>query len=243
MTIDKDEQQKGLAFRIDGIHPDTISFKRLNAYLKEIANYLGSEKELHLVGLHKKCIHLALSTDSPEASLEIQQRVRKPTGTTLDSHQRILKLLSEDNAVAQVLDGDRKVVHIDGRRYEQNTPERLPRGFVTFRGELIKIGGVDDSVPFEMIEYATGQRIKGNAGKVLAQKMAARLFTFISVTGIAGWERQVGSQPWKLDKFVASDFEELSKSPAVETIETLFRLSDPDAPDAIERLKDLRSDN
>lgn len=243
-TDKKDDAVLGdLSFRINGIHPDSISFKRLNTYLKEIANYLGSEKNLHLVGITKKCVHLSLAVDSPKARLAIHNRISNPPNAAQESRLKILKLLSEDKADAEVLYGERKVVSLDGRRYANEPIQRLPRGHVTFKGELIKIGGVDDSVPFELVEYATGDRIKGNVSKNVARQMAAKLFSYIAVSGEAGWERHSSDTQWRVERFVATGFEPLDNRPLSETFGTLFRLSDPDAPDAIERLNELRSDN
>jgi hypothetical protein len=235
-------------FALDRWTPQTLPMARLCQYLEKLALLFGSKEQVHFDMVRKGSAVSQMSVDrvaldsvqarvgllgSPDAPKDVQNLQRD-----------INRMLQVDGCVGTLkIKGGATIYRFLGRK----TPlaeEVIVHEFGEVEGELIRVGGKDDSVPV-WIQGLEGSVYKCTASKSVARELAPLIFAEpIRVSGNGKW-RRTQDRVWILEEFEIKSWERLKSDDLQEVVET-FRaiegskwneMEDPQA-----ELRRLRSD-
>lgn len=239
------KQDNEIIFRIDAFTPETLPMARLAEYMAELAALYGSENHVHFVRVGRGSTNLVQKVDA-HATPEVRHRLRlvsaknAPT-EAMQTYQKLNGMLIHDNAIADIKLGGGKILGFPGRK----TPAVETIGPVKQQdfldGELIRIGGKDDTIPVHIRDEGTITICTTNLE--IARKLGPHLYGApIRVFGTATWIRQP-SADWELDKFQIDSFIPLEDKSLAQAIEELSAIP-ADWPDnALTELAELRKTN
>lgn len=229
--------------KIKDLLPSTTSMARLALYMSELSKLMGEKEHVHFERVSEGSLRLISRIDEV-AQPKVKQRLSdvNQTQETRTAFASIQKLLSEDKTTAELLAGGVSILKISGKAEIKPVP--LPREQITLRGELIKIGGSDNTIPFTIIEQRTGEKINGNVlGKEMAKDLAKQLYNQIEVVGIGHWLHDQQKDDWKLDGYLVSGFTVLKSIPVLQAIESLYANSDQNAENPLNILDEIRGEH
>lgn len=229
--------------KIKDLKPSTTSMARLALYMAELSKLMGEKDHVHFDRVEESSLRLISKVD-PVAQSNVNNRLKNTnlTQETRSAFNAIQKLLGEDQTTAELLAAGVSILKISGKT--ETKPTHLPKEMITLRGELIKIGGSDNTIPFTIIEQRTGEKINGNVlGKNMAKDLAKHLFNHIELVGTGNWLYDQQRDEWKLEGYHVSGFSALKSIPALQAIETLYSESNPNAENPLHILHEIRGEH
>lgn len=208
-------------FKIDVFTPETLPMKRLAAYMAPLADLLGEEASVHFARLEPGSAVVVAKADPP-AFPKIRGRVEAvgrgdAPRDAQQAYRRIDQMLAEDNAVGELTPpkGAGTVIPFPGR----TRPQPVRYGPIiqpgALEGVLVRIGGVDETVPVVIQPEVEAKSFRCNATRKLAKQLAAHLFAWVRVHGEGRWQRTEDGD-WELLRFNISEFEVLDESSLAE---------------------------
>jgi hypothetical protein len=230
--------------------PETFPMKRLAEYMHEFAKLLGSEQQIHFQGVRGGSAIL-LSLADPVAAPKVTNRLYRVSGgagtnEAKAASQKIDDMLAEDNGIGALFEGDAKIIEFPGRLRPK--PEVLDsiRQRECLDGELVQIGGRDDSIPVHLYNSSANVFYKCNIAKDKARELAAFLFgPKLRVFGDAVWKRDA-SGTWSLKDLWIDHYVVLNQDPITQTIQQLRAIPGNEwhlSPDPFAELLDLRHES
>lgn len=237
-------------FRIaDSYTPQTLPMERLADYVAAFAKLLGEKENVHFHGIETGSAVLVATIDVPA-----QPKVRDRLIALRDGHgptdaQRAFadldELLRKDNATGTVSsDTGAVVIPFPGR----SRPEPMAYGPIrqdgTIDGQLIRIGGKDETVPVHLRDGAvihTGLNCTPEIARKMAQHFGGPI---LRVHGKGTWFR-TGNGEWELKGFRISDFEILDDARLLTVVDKLRKVEGSDwrgLPDPVRVLLEERHD-
>lgn len=227
-------QDAEYTFKIDIFTPDTLPMARLAEYLTALAALVGHQDSTHFVAIEEgsaKLVHKVDASDAPKVERRLAD-VSRGVGArdALRAFHKLDELLSNDNAVGELLQGDAIVIPFPGRTKPK------PLTFPAFRqagsidGEVVRVGGQDASAHVILKDGNTvfsGCTLSRDLARDLAKYLyhgKVRLF------GDGRWERHPDGS-WKLLDFRVDRFEALDDAPLSEVFRDLRGIA-TDAEDA-----------
>ena len=218
------DSPKEFRFTIDAFTPDTIPMSRLAEYMADLASLLGEAERVHFVRLEDGSTDLVHAIE-PEALPIVRQRVHSVTTDNVpkdvaEAARGLNRLLAEDDAVGKLWEGESDEV-IEFPLPEQQ--ELVTYGVVShpgaLDGELIRIGGRDETVPVHLRDGDTIYIC--NTSREIARRLASHLYgTTLRVQGVGRWERDP-NEGWLLRRFNIDEFQVLSDTPLSEVVAEL----------------------
>lgn len=216
----------------DSFTPETLPMERLAEYVAALAKLLGEPGNVHFRSIEAGSAVLVAAIDAP-AEPKVRERVVAVQGGGGPGDARkafadLDEMLRKDNATGTLSDGARAVViPFPGR----NKPEPLVYGPFredgTIDGELIRVGGKDDTVPIHLRDGAiihTGLFCTPE----IARRIAAYLYgPTLRVHGAGTWIR-TGAGIWQLQRFRVNDFEVLDDAPLLTVVGSLRKVKGSD---------------
>lgn len=208
--------------RITDLSPETLSMGRLGEYIKIVSDLIGKDlaSSLHFIKVAKgsACPTWSVDEDAREqhdkqlASLNIASEISKENNKRLEKFNDMLR---EDNSEGEIYSGEARILYFPGVKKEKPKRKKLSMAPVSIKGELIKIGGVDNSIPFTMQHGK--DKITGNiSGRDLAQEIAQHLFSNIQFNGEGQWEVDADLSNPKLVSFTVNSFKILNDNGTLE---------------------------
>jgi hypothetical protein len=229
--------------KIKDLTPSTISMARLALYMSELSKLMGEKEHVHFDRISEGSLRV-ISTIDQIAQPKVKQRLSdvNQTQETSTAFRAIQKLLGEDKTTAELLVGGISILKISGKN--ETKPTSLPRELITLRGELIKIGGSDNTIPFTIIEQRTSEKINGNVlGKEMAKNLARQLYNQIEVVGVGRWLHDQQKDDWKLEDYLVNSFTALKSIPVLQAIENLYTHSNPNSENPLNILNEIRGEH
>jgi hypothetical protein len=191
-------------FALDRWTPTTLPMARLCQYLEKLSLLFGSKENVHFTMVRKGSAIPQISVDQ-SANENVYGRVKllgKPDAPKdIQNLQReINRMLQADNCVGTLrLKGGATIYKFPGRKTPL-TEEVVIHEFGELDGELIRVGGKDDSVPV-WIQAIDGSVYKCTAKKSAARELAPLIFSEpIRVSGNGKWRRSA-DRVWVLEEF------------------------------------------
>lgn len=209
----------------DSITPETLPMERLAEYVAALAKLLGERENVHFRSIEAGSAVLLAAIDPP-AEPKVRERVLavRNGGGPSDARKAFADLdemLRKDNATGALSDGPGDVViPFPGR----NRPEPLVYGPFredgTIDGQLIRVGGRDETVPVHLRDGAII-----HTGLVCTPEIARRIAPHLygptlRVHGTGTWIR-TGAGVWELRSFRISEFEILDDAPLLTVVGNL----------------------
>lgn len=214
-----------LEFKIDAWTPDTIPQERLGEYLIELAKLYGEIGSVKFRRLRKGSTVVVSRVDGP-ARPKVERRLfQVRTGEApkdaVDAFCVLDNMLAIDNSVGIIrgLD-DGAVISFPGRdrpKPVEYGPVR-EEGFV--EGEIIRIGGRDDSIH---LAIQNGETVFSSieTNREMARQLGRLIFgPVVRFWGTGTWRRD-SKDGWRLDRFVVTRFEEMSHKGLEDAMEAL----------------------
>lgn len=194
--------------RIHDRNPETMPFDRLMEYASVFANLLGSKKKVHLLTVENQSVAPVFKI-SPEHEEQAAKNIFSVNKTdcskTVKNNVIALRKLSSEDRVQVDIMRDDIVLH-------QFLPEpeieefELAYEFITVRGQLILIGGKDESLHFTLKDLHTGEKFTGEVNDKLAIILSEYFLKGeIDVSGYGQWECNKDGE-YKLTNFQAESF-------------------------------------
>lgn len=210
---------ENITFSIDALTPETLSLERLAEYLKELAALYGSKDFVHFrqVAPGSALLEAFVEPDGVPKVADQLERLRKGSANkeAVKAFKNLNNLLRDDNAIGKIYGLDRSnILEFPGREIEAPHIVRISQQ-TTVDGVVIKIGGVDETIPVTLRDQE-GNLIRCEVrGSALAKEIGRHyLEDPIRVHGIGKWQRdengwsleQLNIQAWSaLDTRSASD--------------------------------------
>ncbi len=207
----------------DSFTPETLPMERLAEYIAAFAKLLGEQRDVHFRSIEAGSAVLVAAIDAP-AEPKVRERVVAvhDGGGPSDGRKAFADLdemLRKDNATGALSDAAGAVViSFPGR----NRPEPLVYGPFrqdgTIDGQLIRVGGKDETVPVHLRDGAII-----HTGLVCTPEIARRIAPHLygptlRVHGAGTWFR-TGVGAWELRNFRITDFEVLDDAPLLTVVE------------------------
>lgn len=202
------------ALRIIKSAPDKITLVRLAEYMLELGKLLGESDRVHFSGLVKgSAVVRAWAEESAAESVSRRVQLCRTGNAPQDAGAamaRINQMLGEDGTNGELKDpAGAVVIPFPGVKVLPDT-DLLVTEEGHIDGQVIKIGGRDDTIPLWLrdadgVEYRCTIR-----GGELAKAISAHyLGDPIRIYGRGKWRRNHDGE-WTLDNMIVSSFQELS---------------------------------
>jgi hypothetical protein len=231
-------------FRIaDSFTPETLPMERLAEYVAAFAKLLGEKENVHFRSIERGSAVLLARIDVP-AQPKVRDRleaVRDGRGPSdaRGAFDALDEMLRKDNATGTVSSDTGDVVILFPGR---NRPEPLVYGPFrqdgTIDGQLIRVGGKDQTVPVHLRDGAiihTGLICTPE----IARRIAPHLYgPVLRVHGAGTWYR-TGAGEWELRSFRIGDFEVLDDAPLLTVVSNLRKVKGSnwnELPDPVQAL-------
>jgi hypothetical protein len=209
-------------FRIDAWGPKTLPMAKLAVYIGKLAVIFGYEEHVHFIKVRKGSAIPEIIVDR-EAALKVAGRLYSAQRTDapqdiVKARQEIDRMLRVDNASATLgIKKGAKILDFPGRK----TP--LAEEFTVyeegeFDGQVIRVGGKDESVPV-WIQGEDGEIYICTANRQIARELAQCLFDrSVRVSGNGKW-RRTSERVWQMDAFNIRSWEPLEEKSLTHEIE------------------------
>jgi hypothetical protein len=183
-------------FKIDAFTPDTLPMKRLAEYMEELATLFGSQERVHFVRIESGSATVVQVVEY-EHIPKVRDRLkgvkdRSAPRDAIEAYSKIDKMLAQDNATGlietHVETETAKIIEFPGKNREsvENFCPVSQRGSID--GVLVRIGGIDETVPVLLIEGETRHHCTCN--REVAKRLAPHLFgSMLRVHGNGRWLR------------------------------------------------------
>lgn len=225
-----------IIFRLDGFTPAKLPSARLAQYLLDLNALLGSTSKVHFERLRKGSAQIVQWVE-PSALPAVRQRAfavknnRDKVPELVEAYERLNQRLVEDNSGGKLRIGREKILDFPGR----HTEERKIIGPVTqsesLDGQLVRIGGVDATVPVHLREGETFHYCTANVDT--ARRLAPYLYgQTVRLFGTAYWYRYPQGH-WQMDHFRVDNFDPLEDVPLSEAVAKLRSIPHDDWDDTI----------
>ena len=213
---------KTYRFTLAAQDPDTLPMARLAEYIGHLARLLGEFEHVHFGGLE-------------QGSAVIVQNVDQAAVASVSKRLGLVGHADAPEDIRRATDGINQLLDRDGTRgsLQDSEGEQIIRfpvqpsgtSFGPFRqesaldGELIRVGGKDETVPVHLRDGIVIHVC--NATREMAKRLAPRLFIGrIRVRGRGRWKRE-GDGEWRMLRFDIVDFEVLDETPLGEVVQRL----------------------
>jgi hypothetical protein len=221
-------EKREYRLKITAYSPETMPMRRLAEYLADVAIVLGEESHVHLVGVESSstCPVMLIDWEAEPKVIDRVHKVRNGEGPeeARRAMTNINARLRKDNASADLINPQRSsVLEFPGARAEQPLEWPSINQAATLYGVPVWVGGKTEQ---SNIDLEDGQNEwKCVATRAKAMEIAHHLYrTTLRVNGKGRWRKTPGST-WELERFVIEDFEPMSPTGIVETIEELRRIN------------------
>jgi len=213
---------------IGAYSPETIPMDRLGAYMQAFARALGTREQPTFGGMEAGSTRLIARVEWAD-SFEVDGRLTSQSLSEelfSNGFKEINDLLIEDNATGCIVNSRQEnVVNFPGVRVRRAPSFSSFRETATIRGQLVRIGGTDETVHATLLD---GERsVRCTMTRAMAREVANLLFgPTLRVSGSGRYERD-GQGNWNMKSFDAERFEVLDGSSLSETILSLRNLATP----------------
>ena len=235
--------KRELYFAIEGTTPHVLPMVRLAAYLKDLAVVLGSENSVHFIKVSEGSAACVLEIDEEETASVLSRAQGVPTGNApkeaVTAYESLQKSLQSDE-----LSADLKMETGETLLQFPLVSEKLVETFGPFwqegtlDGMLVKVGGLDDTVPVHLLDVGTHHVC--NATREIARELAPHLFgNPIRVHGKGRWVRNPQGQ-WEMGWFDISSFEDLDDKNIFEVVSRLRSIPDNELMTLKDPLEEMR---
>lgn len=209
---------------MDAWKPDTLPMSRLAEYLARLATVFGFQENVHFLKIRKGSaipeIHIL---EAPALKVHDRLKLVGTTETPKDvtrAVQHINAMLREDNASAVLrIKGGAQLIQFPGCK----TPiadEAIVHEAGELTGEVIKVGGKDDTVPLTL-QDTDGTTYPCTTTRAIARELARHLFgNLVRVQGTGKW-RRTPERIWELDEFRIKSWEDLNQTMLEDEINAL----------------------
>lgn len=203
--------------RIRGSHPAKLPLDRLALYLAELAKLLGEKEHIHLDRVSIGSAALKVWAE-PEAAPSVTKRVNAAVRNSAQANKEALRaldsineLLKADGKSAELKNPDGAVIYpFPGGKKAAPMKELVIDQECTVTGQVIKIGGRDDTIPL-LIKDTDGVEYQCTIkGEQLAREIATHYLSEpIEVSGKGKWRRTSGGK-WILEQLTVKSWTPLS---------------------------------
>ncbi len=210
-------------FVINAYSPETLPMVRLAEYMANLARLLGRAEQVHFLRIEGGSAVLVQRVER-EAEPEVRSRIGSladgsAPGDALKAFRALNRCLADDETTGSLHDGGGEVVRFPGC---EQRPLPASGGFNqagVLDGQLIRVGGRDDTVP---VHFQDGETIHiCNANRDMAKRLGPYLYgPTLRVQGEGRWERDADGQ-WWMKRFTIREFKQLDDAPLGEVVERL----------------------
>jgi hypothetical protein len=231
-------------FYIGAYSPATMPMARLAEYMAQLATMLGEPTSVHFVKLKRGSTRIVHKVQA-EAVPKVRERVRAvrqgdAPRDSLRAYDTVNRMLRDDNGVGALKEApdtatEAIIIQFPGIQSSEEKFTIQERG--TIDGEIVRVGGLNRWVPI-LIE-TNGEAVSGCwADRIMAKRLAQRLFEPVRLTGNGKWDRNADGK-WTLREFAIEGFEPLSDEPLSEALSRI-RAIDSFKDTTLDELEDLR---
>ncbi|CAI8802805.1 Phage portal protein [Pseudomonas sp. IT-P74] len=203
--------------RIVGSHPSKLTLERMATYLAELAKLMGEKEKVHFDKLSTGSAALRAwaeqdVADSVSKRLSLAtNRSDKAAKEAVSALDRINELLAQDGTRGELKNPSGAVIYpFPGGKKTALAKELLVDQDSTITGQVIKIGGRDDTIPV-LVKDADGREYNCTiVGAHLAKEISAYyLGDPIELNGKGKWKRTVAGS-WELVQLNVKSWSPLS---------------------------------
>jgi hypothetical protein len=234
--------RKELHFSIEESSPYALSMARLTDYLRELAKLFANEEKIHFLRVDEGSADCLMEVEEEVEPLINARVARAAKGLgpaqAITAYKNLRSFLEHDekSAYMEWKDGD-VILHF---------PKKAGVGAETFGpfwqegtldGILVKIGGLDNTVPVHLIYEGTHRTC--NTTREVAKGLGHHLYGHpIRVHGRGKWYRNADGK-WELRWFDIYRFEELSEDGLLDAVARLRAIPDNDLVKSKNPLRDM----
>ncbi len=221
------------SFKIEGMTPVSMSFRRLISYYEEIRKMLDIEDSIHLIGICEGSHESKFAVD-PGINGKLTKRIMDINNgcaprQAIKAWDTINKMLREDGTSGAFSDiKGKNVITFPGESAARDTV--LVRDAASFVGELYHIARIKNDIKIRVNADTYGV-VLGTTTREIGKALRGFLFENIKVIGKGIWVRGEDGD-WSIDDFIVTEFVPISYGNLRETINELRKIevSWPDDP-------------
>lgn len=232
-----------------GTRPKTLSLHDFSELARRFADLLGNADKVHFGALRPGSARILAKVDE-EAHMDVKVQLMavRAQGESSAKVLRMDEYLSGRGWHGEVRNREGSLVLSFPGALNAKAPEkeRTVQQMDSLVGQVIKIGGRDETVPMTL-ETSEGAYVEVTVrGRDLAKRLAQHLFgKEIRVSGLATWRRDLDGA-WSCSGMLVEHFEEPDGTPLSDLFELLRDVPGNDwnaMDDPIGEWKKLRGDN
>jgi hypothetical protein len=214
-----------LVLTLQDFTPTTISMARLSLYMREFSALLGHIEHIHFLSLRDGSCNVAAYVD-PVSEPKVEKRLfllrtNAAPQEARNASKNIDDMLAEDNTAGSLSRNGAKIFDFPGRNRPKPEIIELARQRECIDGELVLIGGRDETVPVHLFDARQNKHFKCNTSKERAREMAPYLFgAELRVFGESEWKRDA-SGAWTMKTLWIEKFVVLKQEAVSETVKRL----------------------
>ena len=232
-----------------GTRPKALPLLDFGELVKRFADLLGNAEKVHFGALRSGSARILAKVDEEaRTDVTVQLLSARMQGQSSAKVVRMDEYLCARGWHGEVRNREGNVVLSFPGALGAKEPEeeRTVQQMDTLVGQVIKIGGRDESVPMTL-ETSDGYYVDVNVrGRDLAKRLAPHLFgKEIRIIGLATWKRDAEGE-WSCTGMLVNDFEVPDSTPLPELFDSLRELPGNnwnEMDDPIGEWKNLRGDN
>lgn len=209
---------------IDAFTPDTLPMSRLAEYLREFANVLGCEANVHFDRVEKSSAALVSYSEST-VTQKIRQRLEEviegsAPKPAMKANSTIDDMLAQDSGIGFIELNDSKVIQFAGRSRAPQQRIGPVRRQSIIDGQIFQIGGKDETINIHLRNVQKpNETHRAEVSIDLARKLAPYfLLGRVRLFGEGDWYRTDSGWVISPNTFTAHDFEPLDESNLSRTI-------------------------
>lgn len=236
-----------IVLKLNDFTPGTIPMARLSQYMKEFSALLGHVEHVHFLKVEDGSCALAAYSDSvSEPKIERRLFLIRTGSAPQDARtasRNIDDMLSDDNTSGSITRNGARIIEFLGRN--RPTPEIIDsvKQRECIDGELVSIGGKDETVPVHLYDARHEKYFKCNTSKSKARELAPHLFgPELRVFGESEWKRDK-SGLWHMKTLWIDQFVVLKQDSVADAVKRLRAIPGNmwhEIPDPLADLLDIR---
>ena len=230
---------------IDAFTPDTLPMARLAEYLREFADLLGNEANVHFERVEKSSASLVSWSEST-VTQKIRHRLEEviegsAPKPSMKANHAIDDMLLQDNGTGFIEMNDSKIIDFAGRKRAPQQRIGPVRRKSLIDGQIFQIGGKDETINVHLRNtHRPSETYRAEVSIDLARKlMQYWLLGKVRLFGEGDWYRTESGWVMSPNSFTAHDFAPIDESSLDRTISSARQIfADVKADEAsLERLR------
>lgn len=200
-------QRRTAVFKLNGKRPEDLPIERLAQYMRVLSDLVGPSEKVRVRGITASSVKFAVAVDPSHYATLVERMATaknpdRASSTVTKAVRQLEKMVTEDNVTAEFSAGRTRLLYLRGYARETGAVLGPLAQRYSVRGQIIGLEGRDATKHVRLLEYGTGQELRGDfrsaeLGRLLTQHLWGAV---VELSGAARLLRYPDGR-WELQSF------------------------------------------